>query len=679
MGWGDERGARRPAGARAGSRRRRDRAERRRRARHPPAAAATRWRAARIAWPARRVVVWELASRELAVGDFKPIDWSRAGRRAAEARRDERPCVLVTGAAGEVGGGSCGDWRATAGACARWCCPAIRCARGSTGTGCEIARGRRPRRRDARRGGRPASTRSSTWPRSSWPATPTTTTRINRHGTANMVAAARGGGRAPLRLRLVGVGGLPAPHARTGSAKLDAEALVRRRAPVRAHHRAADAGLRRDGRAGVHAVPPLPAPVSGGARSSARARRASGRSSPTTSSTAWLASSATPICFGKTYNLSGAEPITLRELGKLMLRARRRAAAVPAPAGAAVPGARRRAGARHEESAAHPLRRRRLHQRRRSRLRRGHRATSGTRPRGVRAGLDRLLSQQPEPAPLPDRTPVELATARAPSAAFSPAAVDLAARAAPSPLAALALAAAAPPRAAARRAAARKSPTSESSKLMEEVGGKAKGIIVWSSSRLGNHDLFVMNTDGSNVHPITHGDAGRLVPALLARRQRASCSRRSKKGWVFERDANTDGKWDIYTVTPDGKRRDEDRRQRQLGDLDLERRDRLRARARRSCAASSATRTETRAGRQHEGARAGRRAAAAAGDVARTASYIAITLRGSKRETGIWNIAQEDLDAHRRGLPDQLDARQATRSTGSTPPATAAAGCCTCR
>ena len=49
-------------------------------------------------------------------------------------------------------------------------------------------------------------------------------------------------------------------------------------------------------------------------------------------------------------------------------------------------------------------------------------------------------------------------------------------------------------------------PDDDSAKLMEEVGGKAKGIIVWSSSRLGNHDLFVMNTDGSNVHPITHGE-----------------------------------------------------------------------------------------------------------------------------------------------------------------------------
>ena len=41
---------------------------------------------------------------------------------------------------------------------------------------------------------------------------------------------------------------------------------------------------------------------------------------------------------------------------------------------------------------------------------------------------------------------------------------------------------------------------------MKEVGGKAAGLIVWSSSRVGNHDLFTMNTDGSDVKQITKGD-----------------------------------------------------------------------------------------------------------------------------------------------------------------------------
>src|SRR5512133_3151752 len=95
-------------------------------------------------------------------------------------------------------------------------------------------------------------------------------------------------------------------------------------------------------------------------------------------------------------------------------------------------------------------------------------------------------------------------------------------------------------------------PTSAEKQAMTSVGGKANGRIVWSSSRLGNHDLFVMNTDGSNVHAITKGDAVDWFPRFSPDGSRILFTR-SKKGWVYERDANSDGKWDIYTVTPDGK------------------------------------------------------------------------------------------------------------------------------
>ena len=95
-------------------------------------------------------------------------------------------------------------------------------------------------------------------------------------------------------------------------------------------------------------------------------------------------------------------------------------------------------------------------------------------------------------------------------------------------------------------------PSPAEKQAMASVGGKANGQIVWSSSRLGNHDLFVMNTDGSNVHAITHGDAVDWFPRFSPDGSRILFTR-SKKGWVYERDANTDGKWDIFTVTPDGK------------------------------------------------------------------------------------------------------------------------------
>src|SRR3569623_2173080 len=95
-------------------------------------------------------------------------------------------------------------------------------------------------------------------------------------------------------------------------------------------------------------------------------------------------------------------------------------------------------------------------------------------------------------------------------------------------------------------------PDDKEQAAMKTVGAKADGQIVWSSSRLGNHDLFVMNTDGSNVHNITKGDAVDWFPRFSPDGSKILFTR-SKKGWVFERDAYTDGKSDVWTVTPEGK------------------------------------------------------------------------------------------------------------------------------
>ena len=77
-------------------------------------------------------------------------------------------------------------------------------------------------------------------------------------------------------------------------------------------------------------------------------------------------------------------------------------------------------------------------------------------------------------------------------------------------------------------------PSAAEKQAMTSVGGKANGQIVWSSSRLGNHDLFVMNTDGSNVHAITKGDAVDWFPRFSPDGSRILFTR-SKKGWVYER------------------------------------------------------------------------------------------------------------------------------------------------
>ena len=291
-------GARRPARAARWVRRdRRDRAERRRRLRDP-ARARPRARGGRGS-PRRQalVVCGSLCLRELAVGDWIQSTGARdrcgAARRFAAAprsarRRHERR-VLVTGAAGEVGRRlvlrllQAGQSRSRARAARRSGVARLE------GLGFEFREG------DMRDpiAGRACDDMSVVYhlaavilardPRDY------STRQPRRHRQRGR--RRRGRGVPPLRLRLVGVGGLPAPHAlraRQAGRRGDRRA----RAPARPHHRAADPGLRRDGRAGVRSSAATCA-ASRWCRSSAPARRASGRCSPRTSSTGSLASWAT--------------------------------------------------------------------------------------------------------------------------------------------------------------------------------------------------------------------------------------------------------------------------------------------------------------------------------------------------------------------------------------------------
>ena len=195
---------------------------------------------------------------------------------------------------------------------------------------------------------------------------------------------------------------------------------------------------------------------------------------------------------------------------------------------------------------------------------------------------------------------------------------------------------AAPPPAAA--SGSEEKPDEPSQQLMEEVGGQAKGTIVWSSSRLGNHDLFVMNTDGSNVHPITHGEpwtgsrASRPTAAAscspAARRAGSSsgtptptASGTSTRSPRTERtrprvvDNASWGTWisndEIVYVRATAIVR------RKLGDGE-------------ETVVVDSTKVPELDGallQQPEMSKDGR--------------YLAITLRGSKRETGIWNIRKK--------------------------------------
>jgi len=181
-------------------------------------------------------------------------------------------------------------------------------------------------------------------------------------------------------------------------------------------------------------------------------------------------------------------------------------------------------------------------------------------------------------------------------------------------------------------------PSAAEQQALTAVGGKANGIIVWSSSRLGNHDLFVMKTDGSNVHAITEGEPVDWFPRFSPDGARVLFTR-SKKGWVYERDANTDGKWDIYTITPDGKDETKVVDNASWGGW-VAHQEIVYVRA-------TAVYRRALAGGEETLLVDSTKVPALDGallqqpELSKDGKYLAITLRGSKRETGVWDLAKK--------------------------------------
>ena len=180
-------------------------------------------------------------------------------------------------------------------------------------------------------------------------------------------------------------------------------------------------------------------------------------------------------------------------------------------------------------------------------------------------------------------------------------------------------------------------PPPDEAAAMKEVGAQAAGSIVWSSSRLGNHDLFTMKTDGSDVKQITSGDAVDWFPRFSPDGSQILFNR-SKHGWVSERDANASDKWDVYTIAPDGSN------ERKVVDSAswaswITNDEILYVRGtkvfRKKLDGDEREIMDSVVAAELDGALLQQP------ELSQDGKYLAITLRGSKRETGIWDIEQK--------------------------------------
>jgi hypothetical protein len=198
-------------------------------------------------------------------------------------------------------------------------------------------------------------------------------------------------------------------------------------------------------------------------------------------------------------------------------------------------------------------------------------------------------------------------------------------------------------------------PPADELAAMKEVGNKAGGLIVWSSSREENHDLYTMKTDGSDVKQITKGDQVDWFPRFSPDGSKVLFCR-SKSGWVSERDANNSDKWDLYTVPTEGGEPEKVIANASWGSW-IDKDEVLFVRGTKIFRAKLGSGEETQI-MDSEGVSDLGGALLQQPELSADGKYIAITLRGSKRETGIWNIAkkswtQTGLGCQINWTPDQ--------------------------
>ncbi len=94
-------------------------------------------------------------------------------------------------------------------------------------------------------------------------------------------------------------------------------------------------------------------------------------------------------------------------------------------------------------------------------------------------------------------------------------------------------------------------PTPAESQALMALKGKVHGVIAWSTSREGNHKIWLMNADGTNPHRISSGTKTDWYPKISPDGKHVLFTR-SKLDWQSETDANYPERWDTWIVGIDG-------------------------------------------------------------------------------------------------------------------------------
>lgn len=179
-------------------------------------------------------------------------------------------------------------------------------------------------------------------------------------------------------------------------------------------------------------------------------------------------------------------------------------------------------------------------------------------------------------------------------------------------------------------------PTSKEQSSIEAIKGTLKGKIVWSSSRSNSkHDLWIMNADGSNIAALTKGDNVDWYPRFSPDGSKVLFIR-SKSAWEPESDAEVFDKWNLWMINIDGTEENMVAENASWGTWRPNGDSIVFARGSAVVVKSIIDNGEKIIFDSEKSIKKGTYAQQP--QLSPSGKKLAITIRGSKRETGIWNI-----------------------------------------
>lgn len=180
-------------------------------------------------------------------------------------------------------------------------------------------------------------------------------------------------------------------------------------------------------------------------------------------------------------------------------------------------------------------------------------------------------------------------------------------------------------------------PTADEQKALDALKGKVEGVIAWSTSRANSHhDIWLMNADGTGAHALTASDNVDWFPRISPDGSKVLFNR-SKGGWVPENDANYPEKWDLWMMNIDGSSQEKVVGEATWGTWRPDGKSIVFSRAGKVFTMDLASKTETMI---LDGEVAFNKSGVILQEpnMSPDGKHLAITLRGSMRETGVWNL-----------------------------------------